>query len=93
MTGNQHIRYDKEDRMALLDSLMASGLSLNELRRSYGFDHRTVKRRDPDYHPFDVGGAGDASIVRETNRQLQEFLRRGKIGSNKDAGFNLRGGR
>lgn len=93
MAGNQYKTYEAEDRRALLASLVSSNLSLNEMRRVHGFDYRTVKRHYPDYHAFDVGGSGDAAEIRETNRQLREFLRRGKIGSNRDAGFNLRGGR
>lgn len=93
LPGNRYMKYDREERMAFLDSLMASGLSLNEIRRVGGFDYRTVKRRNPDYRPFEVGGGGDAATVRETNRRLREFEKRGRIGKNRDAGFNLRGGR
>lgn len=91
MTGNQHMQYEKEERRKLLHSLVTAGMSLNEMRRSYGFDHRTVLRHYPDYNVHDVGGGGEAAIIRETNRQLNEFIRRGKIGRNKDAGFNTRG--
>lgn len=88
MAGNQYKTYDTGDRLALLSALVSDGMSLNEMRRSYGFDHRTVKRHYPDYKPFEVGGSGDAAVIRETNRQLTEFLRRGKIGRNRDAGFD-----
>ena len=81
--------YDPERRKALADAV-AQGWSLNEIRRTLGIDHRTVKRHYPDYGPYPVGGGGDAAIIRETNRQLTEFLRRGKIGSNRDAGYNKR---
>lgn len=91
MAGNQYKQYDIQDRRALLSALVSDGMSLNEMRRSYGFDHRTVKRHYPDYHAFDPGGGGDAATIRETNRQLREFLRRGKIGRNRDAGFDRRG--
>lgn len=73
--------------------LMESGASLNEIRRQTGTDYRTVRKIDSSYRPFEAGGGGDAAEIRETNRQLREFLRRGKIGNNRDAGFNLRGGR
>lgn len=90
MTGNQYRQYDKDDRRALLAACVSSGMSLNEMRRLHGFDYRTVLRAYPDYKPFDVGGGGDAAVIRETNRQLKEFLRRGKIEKNRDAGFNRR---
>lgn len=79
--------------MKALNSAVSAGLSYNEIRRTLGIDYRTIRRHYPDYKPFEVGGGGDAAEIRETNRRLQEFLRRGKIGNNRDAGFNLRGGR
>ena len=94
MTERMHsgdIRRDPE-RWETLKALVASGVSLNEIRRVAGIDHRTVRRHFPDYKPFEVGGAGDAAVIRETNRQLREFERRGKIGKHRDSGFNLRGG-
>lgn len=93
MAGNQYKTYEADDRRSLLASLVSANMSLNEMRRVHGFDYRTVKRHYPDYHAFEVGGGGDAAEIRETNRQLQEFLRRGKIGKNRDSGFNVRGGR
>lgn len=81
------------ERMKALNSAVSAGLSYNEIRRTLGIDYRTIRRHYPDYKPFEVGGGGDAAEIRETNRRLQEFLRRGKIGNNRDAGFNLRGGR
>lgn len=72
-------------------ALMEQGASLNEIRRSAGADYRTVRGIDSTYRPFEVGGGGDAAVIRETNRQLREFLRRGKIGKNRDAGFDRRG--
>lgn len=81
------------ERWLALNALVESGASLNEIRRVLGMDPRTVKRWFPDYKPHEVGGGGDAAIIRETNRQLREFLDRGKISGNRDAGFNLRGGR
>lgn len=79
------------ERFAAMEAAVRAGLSFNEIQRSLGIDHRTVKYHFPDYKPYEVGGGGDAAIIRETNRQLNEFIRRGKIGSNKDAGFNTRG--
>lgn len=79
------------ERWLALTAMVDAGASLNEIRRTLGVDHRTVKRWFPDYKPFEVGGGGDAAIIRETNRQLREFERRGKIGKNRDAGFDLRG--
>lgn len=79
------------ERMKALDALVTAGASFNEIRRTLGVDHRTVKRHYPEYMPFEVGGGGDAAVIRETNRQLREFLRRGKIGKNRDAGFDRRG--
>lgn len=79
--------------MKALNSAVSAGLSYNEIRRTLGIDYRTIQRHYPDYKPFEAGGGGDAAEIRETNRQLREFLRRGKIGNNRDAGFNLRGGR
>lgn len=77
-----------EDRFSQLRALVEAGLSYNEIRRVGGFDHRTVKRYYPDYHPFPVGGAGEAAVIRKVNQQLDEFLRRGKIGRNRENGFN-----
>lgn len=79
------------ERMAALTAAVNAGLSYNEIRRTLGVDYRTIQRHWPSYKPFEVGGGGDAAIIRETNRQLAEFLRRGKIGNHRDAGFNLKG--
>lgn len=79
------------ERMAALQAAVNAGLSLSEIQRTLGIDYRTVKNHYPDYKPFEVGGGGDAASIRETNRQLREFLRRGKIGKNRDAGFDRRG--
>lgn len=84
------VREDTVKDKALL-GLMASGASLSEIRRTLGVDYRTIQRHWPSYKPFEVGGGGDAAEIRETNRQLAEFLRRGKIGKHRDAGFNLKG--
>lgn len=85
-------RLDRDpERWKAFVELTNAGVSLNELRRTLGVDHRTVKRYRPGYSAFPVGGGGDAALVREANRQLREFERRGKIEGNRDAGFNLRG--
>lgn len=74
-----------------MNALVAANASYNEIQRVMGTDYRTVKRWFPDYSPHKPGGGGDAAVIRETNRQLAEFLRRGKIGKNRDAGFDRRG--
>lgn len=79
------------ERFAAMEAAVRAGLSFNEISRSLGIDHRTVKYHFPGYRPYEVGGGGDAAIIRETNRRLNEFIRRGKIGSHKDAGFTTRG--
>lgn len=81
------------ERMASLRAAVDAGLSLSEIQRSLGIDYRTVRFHYPDYHPYPVGGGGDAAVIRETNRKLEEFMRRGKIGNNRDSGFNVKGGR
>lgn len=91
MPGNQYKQYEAEDRRRLLATLVASGLSLNEMRRVHGFDYRTVRRYYPNYKPFEVGGGGDAAVIRRTNQELQEFLRRGKISRNRENGFKPKG--
>lgn len=80
----------KPDRLDLLAKLVSSGMSLNEMRRSHGFDYRTVKHHYPNYKPFDVGGAGDAAVIRRVNQQLDEFLRRGRIGKHRENGLRPR---
>lgn len=81
------------ERFAAMEAAVRAGLSLNEIQRTLHIDYRTVRKHFPDYKPHEVGGGGEAAEIRETNRQLREFLRRGKIGGDRDAGFNLRGGR
>lgn len=75
------------ERRAQIETLMRAGASLNEIKRTTGADYRTVRRIDPNYRPFEVGGGGDAAVIRETNRQLDEFMRRGKIGRHRENGF------
>lgn len=79
------------ERWEQLRQLVDAGVSYNEIRRTMGVDHRTVKRHFPDYAPFERGGSGEAAVIRETNRRLREFERRGKIEGNRDSGFNTRG--
>jgi hypothetical protein len=85
-------RLDKDpERWKAFVELTSAGVSLNELRRTLGIDYRTVRRYKPDYRPFEVGGGGEASVIREVNRQLRELDRTGRAQKNRDAGFNLRG--
>lgn len=78
------------EKWQALQQLVSVGVSYNEIRRTLRVDYRTVKRHFPDYRPFPVGGGGEAAEIRETNRKLREFERRGKIGGNRDAGFTQR---
>lgn len=80
----------RPERMAALQAAVNAGLSLSEIQRTLGIDYRTVKRHYPDYAPHTVGGGGDAAEIRETNRRLREFLRRGKIGKHREHGFTPR---
>lgn len=73
-----------------LESAVQQGWSFNEIRRTLGIDHRTVRTWYRGYKPFPVGGGGDAAEIRETNRQLAEFLRRGRIGKHRENGFTPR---
>lgn len=84
--NSQDLRRNPE-RMKALDALVTAGASFNEIRRTLGVDHRTVKRHYPEYMPFEVGGGGDAAVIRQVNQQLNEFLRRGKIGKHRENGF------
>lgn len=78
------------ERVAALTAAVNAGLSYNEIRRTLGVDYRTIQRHWPSYKPFEVGGGGDAAEIRETNRRLAEFLRRGKIGKHRENGFTPR---
>lgn len=80
------------DRWAALCGAVEAGLSLNEIQRQHGIDYRTVRRWFPDYRPFQPGGGGDAAIVRETNRQLRDLEKFGRIGKNREGGFVPREG-
>lgn len=75
------------ERWAQLRQLVDAGVSYNEIRRTMGVDHRTVKRHFPDYAPFERGGAGEAAVIRKVNQQLNEFIERGKIGKHRERGF------
>lgn len=79
------------ERMAAMQAAVNAGLSLNEIQRTLGIDYRTVRKHYPDYRPHTVGGGGDAAVIRETNRQLTEFLRRGKISKHRENGFKPKG--
>ena len=56
-----------------IEALMAQGASLNEIFRTTGSDYRTVRRLDPNYKPFPVGGGGDAQIIRQVNQDLKRI--------------------
>jgi hypothetical protein len=88
--NSQDIRRNPE-RWEQLRKLVDAGVSLNEIRRTMGVDHRTLRRHFPDYAPFERGGSGEAAVIREVSRGLREFERRGKIEGNRDSGFNTRG--
>lgn len=75
------------ERRSQIETLMRAGASLNEIKRTTGADYRTVRGIDPDYRPFEVGGGGDAAVIRRVNQDLQEFLRRGKISKHRENGF------
>lgn len=70
-----------------LEALVESGVSYNEITRTLGICHKTVKRYYPGYKPFERGGGNE---IREANRKLREFETSGKIQSNRDVGFNMR---
>lgn len=82
----------QKERREQIEALMRAGASLNEIRRTTGADYRTIRRIDPNYKPFEVGGAGDAAVIRRVNQELTEFLRRGKISSNRENGFRPKEG-
>ena len=83
---------DDPERWKALNALINAQVSLNEIRRTLGVDHRTVKRYFPDYRPFRRGGWRDeGGQIREANRKLREFERKGRISNHRDAGFTTRG--
>lgn len=79
------------ERWHQFTGMVCAGASRNEIRRTMGLDHRTIDMYLEDYDVHPVGGGGEAAVIRETNRRLREFERRGKIGSDRDSGFNTRG--
>lgn len=84
-----NIRKDPE-RWQALQELVAAGVSLNEIRRTLGVDYRTVRRHFEGYKPFEVGGGGEASVIREVNRKLRELDRTGRVQQNRDSGMRPR---
>lgn len=82
------LRRDPE-RLEELQALVKAGNSISEIQRQLKMDSRTIKRHFP-YAGWIPGGGGDAAETRETNRQLREFLKRGKIGKHRENGFTPR---
>lgn len=78
-----NVRFDMERRNLIL-SLMDQGVSLSEIRRTTGADYRTVRKLDPDYKPFPVGGGGDAQIIRQVNQDLQRLDKHGNISTRRN---------
>lgn len=66
------IRRDPE-RWAQLQALVAAGVSLNEIRRTMGVDHRTVKRHFPDYKVFPQGWSPEGQEIARTTRALNSI--------------------
>lgn len=56
-----------------LESAVQQGWSFNEIRRTLGIDHRTVKTWYRGYKPFPVGGGGQAQVIRQVNQDLQRI--------------------
>lgn len=67
------------ERWLQLNALVDAGASFSEIRRVMGTDPRTVKKWFPNYHPYPVGGGGEAAEIRETNRKLNFYLQRGRL--------------
>lgn len=78
------------ERYEALKALVEQNVSINEIMRTLHMDHRTIKRHFPDYKPFEQGATAESNEIREANRMLNEFISRGKVQSNRDAGFNQR---
>lgn len=76
--NSNDIRRDPE-RWVALQEAVSQGWSLNEMRRTYGFDHRMVKRHFPDYKAFRVGGGGEAQQIRNANVLLQKIDNHGIV--------------
>lgn len=60
-------------RWEALKFAVEQGWSLNEIRKTLGVCHKTVKRHYPDYAAFPRGGGGEAQIIRNANRALQRL--------------------
>lgn len=92
--SNGGLTLDKLDpeKFKRMGQMVAEGCSLTEIMRTLKVDHRTIKRHFPKAG-WGKGGAGKAAESREAKRKLRDLDIHGKIGKNKDAGFNLRGGR
>lgn len=56
-----------------LESAVQQGWSFNEIRRTLGIDHRTVRTWYRGYKPFPVGGGGQAQVIRQANQDLQRI--------------------
>ena len=67
------------ERREALRIAVEEGWSLNEIRRTTGIDHRTVKRHYPDYAPFPVGGGGVAQEIRNANKVLNRLDNHGNV--------------
>jgi hypothetical protein len=76
--NSQDIRRNPEKWKALQE-LVASGVSLTEIRRTLGIDYRSVRRHFPDYRPFRVGGGGEAQIIRQVNQDLRRIDNHGNM--------------
>lgn len=76
-------RTARTDKYYELLPLVQAGVSLNEIRRSTGTDYRTVRRYFPHYRPFEVGGAGRASDIREANVAMNNMDKYGFIREDK----------
>lgn len=72
--------------------MVAEGASLNEIRRTTGSDPRTIKKYFPNAG-WNHGGGGQAADAREANRKLGDLDGHGMVKKNRDAGFNVKGGR
>jgi DNA-binding CsgD family transcriptional regulator len=85
---------DKSDpeKYRYIGQMVANGASLNEISRTTKTDHRTIKKYFPNAG-WGKGGGGKAAEAREVNRKLRDLDGHGRVKKNRDAGFNLRGGR
>lgn len=59
--------------------MVSQGVSLNEIRRTLGVDHRTVRRHWPDYSPFPPGGGGEANEIRKANQIMDKIDNHGHV--------------